>query len=352
MHLYQNVKMDISHFALKPSQIYNGYLDRNVVLKRCPFSSKLFEKAINSQLSTRFENMFKPSLGAFRRGMGCQSTPLRLVEDWRKALGSHKYVAAILMDLTKAFDCVPHSLLLGKLSAYGLSDKSCSLVSNYLSNRKQRVKLGPHHSEWTDIVRGVPQGSILGPLLFNVFIADIFHFLDKSSLYNYADDNTLSYAHSNSDTLIHTLQQDCTSTLQWFNINQMKANPSEFQAISFGKRGTRDITNFTFENTTIHYENSVVLLDIEIDHSLTFNTHIANICKNAARQLAVLKRLGHLLPRQGKLAIFKSFITSNFNYCPLIWHFCNQSSTKNFEKIKREHFDLLTMIIHPRIMTF
>ena len=73
--------------------------------------------------------------------MGCQSTLLRLVEDWRKALDSHKYVAAILMDLTKAFDCLPHSLLLGKLIAYGLSDKSSSLVSNYLSNRKQRVKL-------------------------------------------------------------------------------------------------------------------------------------------------------------------------------------------------------------------
>ena len=105
-----------------------------------PFISKLFEKAINSQFSTHFENMFKPFLGAFRPGMGCQSTLLRLVEDRRKAFDSHKYVAAILMDLTKAFDCLPHSLLLGKLSACGLSDKSCSLVSNYLSNRKQRVK--------------------------------------------------------------------------------------------------------------------------------------------------------------------------------------------------------------------
>ena len=214
------------------------------------------------------------------------------------------------------------------------------------------MKLGPHYSEWADIVRGVPQGSILGPLLFNVFINDIFHFLDKSSLYNHAGDNTLSYAHSNSDTLIHTWQQDCTSKIQWFNINQMKANPSKFQAISFSKRGTTDIKKITFENTTIHCENSVVLLGIEIDHSLTFNTHIANICKKAARQLAVLKRLGHLLTRQGKLAIFKSFITSNFNYCPLIWHFVANLAPKNLKKYRREHFDLFTMIIHPRIMTF
>ena len=112
---------------------------------------------------------------------------------------------------------------------------------------------------------------------------------------------------------------------------------------------TRDITNFTFENTTTHCENYVVLLGIEIDHSLTFNTHIANICKKAARQLADLQRLGHLLTRQGKLAMFKSLITSNFNYCPLIWHFVANLAQQNF---RREHFDLFTMIIHPRIMTF
>ena len=159
-----------------------------------------------------------------------------------------------------------------------------------------------------------------------LLIISLTFWISPLSLYNYADDNTQSYAHSNSDTLIHTLQQDCSSTLQWFKINQMKTNPTKFQAISFGKRVPRDITDFTFENTTIHCENSVVLLGSEMDHSLTFNKQITNICKNAARQLAVLKRHGHLLTRQGKLAIFKSFITSNFNYCPLMCHFCSQSS--------------------------
>ena len=162
--------------------------------------------------------------------MGCQSTLLRLVEDWRQAMDRRDYVAAILMDLSKAFDCLPHDLLLGKLSAYGLSSSACELVRSYLCNRKHRVKLGPHRSEWANTNKGVPQGSILGPLLFNIFINDIFNVLNKSTLYNYADDSTLSYSHENADTLIQVLQCDCSAILKWFDRNQMKANPDKIMS--------------------------------------------------------------------------------------------------------------------------
>ena len=115
----------------------------------------------------------------------------------------------------------------------------------------------------------------------------------------------------------------------------MKANPDKFQAISFGKKGNRQITDFTFGDTTIQCEDSVILLGIEIDHLLTFNKHITEICKKSARQLAVLKRIGHLLTIKGKIAIFKYFIASNFNYCPLIWQFCSQSNTNKLENIQK-----------------
>ena len=220
-----------------------------------PFVSKLYERSINLQLSDHFENFFNHFLGAFRQGMGCQSTLLRLVEDWRGALDRHEYVAAVLMDLSKAFDCLPHDLLLVKLQAYGLSVKACALISSYLSGRRQQVRLGPHCSDWCDIIKGVPQGSIIGPLLFNLFINDIFHVLDRSSLHNYADDNTLSYSHNNPITLKQHLQVDCVAVLHWFEENNMQANPDKFQAISFGKKGISAITELIIDNKTIHCDD-------------------------------------------------------------------------------------------------
>ena len=97
----------------------------------------------------------------------------------------------VLMDLSKAFDCLPHDILLSKLSAYGLCNESVNLLKSYLSGRTQQVKLNGIVSSWSAIKKGVPQGSILGPLLFNVFINDIFYFLEHGTLYNYADDNTV-----------------------------------------------------------------------------------------------------------------------------------------------------------------
>jgi hypothetical protein len=103
---------------------------------------------------------------------------LRLLEDWKTALDKNQYVAAILMDLSKAFDCLPHAILLCKLSAYGLSPKSVELRRNYLTGRKQQIKLQGDLSSWADIQKGVPQGSILGPLLFNFLLTTSFILLN------------------------------------------------------------------------------------------------------------------------------------------------------------------------------
>jgi len=125
-----------------------------------PTMSKLYEKVLNDQLSSNFNDVFNHMLSAFSPGFSCQTALLRVVEDWKIALDRGDHVAAILMDLSKAFDCIPHSLLVLKMRAYGLSDAATDLIYNYLSNRKQLVKIGDACSTWLEILKGVPQGSI------------------------------------------------------------------------------------------------------------------------------------------------------------------------------------------------
>ena len=152
--------------------------------------SKVFVKLYCDQLLDFFNKVVSKFLSAFRKGYSCETVLIKMIEDCRKSLSEHMVVAAMLVDLSMAFDCLPHRLLLAKLSAYGLSHDSCHLLMSYLSERKQRVKIGNARRLWSEIIEGVPQGSIHGPLLFNVFINDIFYTI--GNVYNYADDIVLS----------------------------------------------------------------------------------------------------------------------------------------------------------------
>ena len=114
-------------------------------------TSKLYEKVLSEQLSQYFDNILDQYMCAFRKGHGCQTTLLRLLEDWKMALDRNEFVAAILMDLSKAFDCLPYDILLSKLSAYGLCNESVNLLKSYLSGRTQQVKLNGIVSSWSAI---------------------------------------------------------------------------------------------------------------------------------------------------------------------------------------------------------
>ena len=123
-----------------------------------------------------------------------------------------------------------------KLMVYGLSQSALEMLNSYLTNRKQCVKIGQNTSDLLDIVKGVTQGSILVPILFNIFVNYLFFFVHKCELYNYADDNTLSKSDKSLEKVIASLEENRKALINWFSSNKMQANPEKFQAISLGKK--------------------------------------------------------------------------------------------------------------------
>ena len=188
----------------------------------------------------------------------------------------------MLTDLSKAFDCIAHDLLIAKLVAYGFSDTALRYVYSYLSNRKQCVRINNTYSNYQKIKSGVPQGSILGPIFFNLSINDLFFFVSDVSLQNFANDNTLSAFAETILEMIDVLQSGSEIIIDWFKNNKMIVNPDKFQAILLDKRKS-DHKNqrIVVENQNIKVLSSVELLGIRIDDKLNFNLHISNISRSA-----------------------------------------------------------------------
>ena len=315
-----------------------------------PSVSKIFEKIYNQQLYEYFKHVLSDLLSAFRKRYGCQHVLTKLIEDSKRALDNHMHVGLLLLDLSKAFDCLPHRLLICKLNAYGVSRESCSLLLSYLKDRLQRVKLSAAKSDWAKMTKGVPQGSVLGPMLFNIFINDLFYVLgDTCPLYNYADDNTLGFYHTDIGNLKSQLEDGSKITLDWFDENHMKANISKFQSIILKPRGVIADVEFHVSGYTLKPLPCVKLLGVQIDERLSFDEHVSSICNRVSQQINALRRISKYLTLQNRMSIYNAFLTSNFSYCNIVWHFCSNRSMYKLEKV---HKQALRVVLNDYISSY
>ena len=285
--------------------------------------SKIFERILSDQLMAYFVSILSHSLSAYTAGYSCQHVILQLTEFWRQSLDKGNCVGTVAMDLSKDFDSMPHGLLIAKLSAYGVSKQACNFIIKYLGNRRQRTKVMGKCSEWVTINRGVPLGSVLGPLLFNIFVNDLFYNDIDSLICNYADDNHIVNENNCIDTLKNSLEKDAHRAISWFDNNYMVANRDKFQCISLDRFGRPPIYISVEENTIPSFD-CIKVQGVTLDKDLQYDTHISNLCSKASTQSNAMKRIGKYLNTDCRIAMYKSFISSNFLFCPVSWMFCGK----------------------------
>ena len=311
-----------------------------------PVASKLFERNMYNEIIEFIENSLSPYLFGFRKGHSTEQCLVVMLEAWKRALDDKGVSGAILTDLSKAFDCLNHHLLIAKLSAYGFSHDALKFIRSYLKERKQRTKVGPAFSSWLDIKLGIPQGSILGPLLFNIFLNDIFFSIKDISIANYADDNTTYANDKNVTGLLNKLEKETTILLEWFKVNEMKPNADKCHLLVINNTNEASVK---LGVETIVSSPSVDLLGVKIDENLNFTEYITKLCKKGNQKLHALARISKFLNKDKLKILMKTFITSQFNYCPLTWMFHNRTLNN---KINRLHERSLRLVYQDETLSF
>ena len=290
--------------AAFPSELKNADMipvfkkkDRNNVENYRPVSilpnlSKIYERCLYDQMHKYFSHLLSKWQWGFRKGFSTQHCLLVMTEKWRKCLGKGGISGAILTDLSKAFDCNLHDLLIPKLTAYGFDYQSLRIMESFLSNRHQRPKINNAFSRYSEIIYGVSHGSILGPLLFNICICDIFFdIIECGDIASYADDNTSYNFDFSLDNVIINLEKSTNSLLNLFRENHMKANADKCHLlVSSNESCTAKIEDFSIKNST-----KEKLSGVKFDSNLSFENHVTSLCKKASQKLHTLARTSHCM---------------------------------------------------------
>ena len=227
------------------------------------------------------------------------------------------------MDLSKAFDTLNHEILLDKLSYYGIRGKANDWFRSYLNNRNQFVTFNDVHSKMCMITTGVPQGSILGPLLFLLYINDIYNSSQLLHFILYADDTNIFFSCESIQNLCTTVNSELKCVMQWFIANRLSVNIKKTNFVIFGTQAKiKNIGNqckIYLENVEIVQTNVAKFLGVLIDNNLSWKNHIEYIAKKIAKSVGIIKRIRHSLPLETLNTLYNTLILPYLNYCNIIW---------------------------------
>ena len=299
-----------------------------------PSASKLYERMMQDQMLPFVQSFLSPLLCGFREGYGTQHALLHFVETCKRSMDSGGVTGAILMDLSKAFECLNHELLIAKLNAYGFSRSALLFIHSYLTNRKQRVKVNGSFSTWTETVLGVPQGSVLGPLLFNIYLNDLFMFLEETKVCNYAEDTTIYACGPKIETVITHLEHDALKITEWFPTNLTKLNEDKCHLMVFGTRGGNEII-IKIGEVCVKECTGENLLGITLDQSFSFKEHVKILCRKACQKQHALARVSCYMSTEKLQHLMRAFVLSHFSYCPLLRMFYDKTTNHRINDVHK-----------------
>ncbi len=304
-----------------------------------PAISKLFERVAHSQLSVylnKYSILSKSQFG-FRRNHSTETCCLSMLDQIYKKLDRGHIGGVVFLDLKKAFDTVDHSILVRKLKSMGMADMSVAWFESYLADRKQQVKIDNVCSRLQKIKYGVPQGSILGPLLFLLFINDLCDVVELCGTSMYADDTAIYYLSDDVDDLQLTLQHDLQSISYWMQENRLNLNIKKTKFMRLGSKyrlnKTRQV-GLSLNNEVIDTVETFKYLGMYLDSNLQFHTHIDNLVDKASNKLKLMYKTRWMFDQETALTLYKSLITPYLDYGSIIYEIAPEYQLKRLQVIQ------------------